>query len=114
MIVQDEAMKYVMEYEIKEGRKPKNVSKTRCGFDIHSSGRDIEVKGLGGTNPFILFNQYNFKALQISENFYLYVVYNIKKEPKLIIFTKNEVIRKAKFYYQWEIPLRKVDFDRGV
>ena len=106
-------MDFVISYEKKQNRNPKNISKTKRGFDIESSGRDIEVKGLSTKNGFVLFNQYNFKALQQSNNFYLYIVFNIKTMPKLIIFDKNEVLRRAKFYFHFEIPLRKVDFDSG-
>jgi len=34
-----------MRYEKSRGRKPKDVSKTKCGFDIKSGKRCIEVKG---------------------------------------------------------------------
>ncbi|MBU0665945.1 MAG: DUF3883 domain-containing protein [Nanoarchaeota archaeon] len=103
-------MEAVIKYEKKSGRKPKDVSKTKVGYDIISSGRRIEVKGVSSDKPpFIQFNQYNFKALQKENNFWLYIVYNLKDKPKIIKLTKNEILKRAKFFYGWEIPIRKAD-----
>ena len=108
---ESKAIDFVIKHEKDVGRNPKNVSKTRCGCDILSNSRKIEVKGASSSAPpFALFNQYNFKALQKESNFWLYIVYNLKDKPKLLTFSKNEILKRSRFTYAWEIPLRKADF----
>ena len=117
--VELKAIKFVMDYERKQGRNPKDVSKTGCGYDIKSNNRYIEVKGSSLNKPsFVQFNQYNFKALQKENNFYLYIILGINDKPKsdkpkAIIFNKNEILKKAIFYYYWEIRLKKADFEKA-
>ena len=108
--VSKQAINFVVAYEKKQGRKPEVLAEGK-GYDVLSSERKIEVKGVSHRRPpFILFNQYNFKALQREDNFYLYIVYDIGDKPKLLILDKDEVLRRAKFQYGWEIPLWKRDF----
>lgn len=108
---EQKAINFVMVFEKQKGRNPKNVSKTRCGYDVKSSGRKIEIKAASpAAPPFVLFNQYNFGALQRENNFWLYIVYDLKNKPKLFILNKNEILKRAKFTFSWEIPLRKKDF----
>jgi len=113
--VEQKAIDFVLEYERKAGRSAKNVSRTGCGYDVLSSDRKIEVKGDSAPKPgFENFNRYNFQALQKEDNFWLYVVYNIKAgNPKLVVLDKNEVLRRAKFTYSWEIPIWKKDMTKG-
>lgn len=107
------AIEFAIAFEKSRGRNPVNVSKTRCGYDIRSSNRKIEIKAATPSNPpFVLFNQYNFAALQRENNFYLYVVYDLKNDPKLLIFNKNEILRRARFTFSWEIPIRKADLKK--
>lgn len=108
--VAKQAIDFVVAYEKRKGRKPEVLPEGR-GYDVLSSRRKIEVKGVSHKKPpFIKFNQYNFKALQREDNFYLYIVYNIGDQSKLLILDKNEVLRRAKFEYGWAIPLWKKDF----
>ena len=118
MNVQEEAIRIVIEYEQKQGRKPKDVTmeKKEVGYDILSDGRKIEVKGLGGRNPFFKLNNYNFECFRKEPNFYLYLVFDVLKSPKLIIYDRIEMaekIRNAKVYFDFEIPLRKKDWEGG-
>ena len=108
--VSQRAVDFVIEYEKKNNRKAKPVKQGR-GYDVISTGRKIEVKGVAHSRPpFIKFNQYNFGALQKENRFYLYIVYNLQEKPKLIIMKKNEVLKRAKFEFGWEIPLWVKDF----
>ena len=72
-------------------------------------GKNIVIDKRSIVEFFIQFNQYNFKALQKENNFWLYIVYNLKDKPKIIKLTKNEILKRAKFFYGWEIPIRKAD-----
>ena len=117
--VETQAINFVIEYEKQQGRKAKNVSKDKkeVGYDILSDNRKIEVKGLGGRNPFFKLNNYNFQSFRKEPNFYLYLVFDIKTKPKLLIYDRIEIaekIRQAKFYFDFEIPLRKKDWEEGV
>ena len=118
MNVEQEAIKIVIEYEKKKGRKARDVSKDKkeVGYDVLSDGRKIEVKGLGGRNPFFKLNNYNFQSFRKEPNFYLYLVFDVKTKPKLIIYDRLELaekIRQAKVYFDFEIPLRKKDWEEN-
>ena len=119
MKVSEKAMKIVSEYEKKRtGKIPKDVSKDKkeVGYDLLSEDRKIEVKGLGGRNPFFKLNNYNFEAFRKQPNFYLYLIFDIKTNPKMLIWDRIEIadkIRKAKVYFDFEIPLRKKDWEEG-
>lgn len=116
--VAKDAIRLVIEYETKRKRKPDDVSgkKEEIGYDVSSKGRKIEVKGLSERNPFVKFNDYNMQALKKHKNFYLYVVYDIATKPKLIIYDRMELtqkIREARIHLDFEIQLRKIDWDKG-
>jgi len=113
MNVEKEAVDYVIKYEKKHKRNPKDVSKNRVGYDILSDGRQIEVKGLGSRNPFVLYNINNIKALQKEKNYWLYVVFDVKTKPKLLKLPKYEVLKNLHFEISGYIPLRKADFEKG-
>jgi len=110
--VMQQAVDFVVEYEKKKGREPKALPQGH-GYDVESSGRKIEVKGASASRerpPFVRFNQYNFDALRKEKDFWLYIVYNIGKKPELIILDRDDILKRARFEYGWEIPLRKKDF----
>ena len=119
MRVSEKAMKIVEEYEKKRtGKYPKDVSKNKqeIGYDLLSEDRKIEVKGLGGRNPFFKLNNYNFQSFRTQPNFYLYLVFDINTNPKILIWNRIEMaekISKAKLYFDFEIPLRKKDWEGG-
>ncbi|MFH1391027.1 MAG: DUF3883 domain-containing protein [Candidatus Diapherotrites archaeon] len=108
--VERKAIEFVLAYEKEQGRKPKEL-KQGSGYDILSDDRQIEVKGLGGKNGFVLLNENNIKALQKQPNWFLYIVHSIKTSPKLKVFSKVEVLERANFSVQWGVPLRKKDFE---
>ncbi len=75
---EQKAIEIVKTYEIEEGRSPVNVSKKGVGYDLESSGRMIEVKGVSES-----WKTYTWQSLYHSEvecldrntkNFYLYIV----------------------------------------
>jgi hypothetical protein len=113
--VEKKAIELVIEFEKQNGRQAKKVR--NCGYDLISGGLKIEVKGRGADKkPFVLLNQYNLEAVEreSEDEYRLYVVMNPEKKPKLIIFKKSDVLKKKKERRQWQIPLRKADFDRGI
>lgn len=83
-------MKVAMEYEIREGRRPEDVSSQNLGFDIRSVDRDgrvryIEVKARAGVGEVALTQNEWFKAQRLKDDYYLYVVFNAVSSPRLII-----------------------------
>jgi SNF2 family DNA or RNA helicase len=101
-------MDYVMNFEIKKGRKPTDVSSKNLGWDISSedeSGnvRRIEVKTRSKIGKISLTINEMFKARRFKEEYYLYVVFNASASPELHIINdpaenlvtieKEEVVR---------------------
>lgn len=79
-------MKIVCRYERGHGRTPEDVSKeTVRGYDIlsksHKEKRHIEVKSFSTTNPIQISSNEWRVASQLREDYYLYVVENITKDP---------------------------------
>ncbi len=77
------AMEVAMAFERDHGRTPKDVSKTvGLGYDIRSVGdgkiRYIEVKGRYREGNVSLTRNEWFKAKHLSNDYYLYVVWNTK------------------------------------
>lgn len=111
------AINCVMKYERAQGRNPKDVSGEGIGYDIRSDNLKIEVKGRGkDKEPHVFLGKHNIEAIENSadEEYRLYVVMNPLNNPKLIIFSKDEVIGKKVKLRQWKIPLRKADFATGI
>ena len=117
-LVEQKAMKIVTKYEKLQGRNPRDVSRTGCGYDIKSSSRLIEVKGMGHPKgDFIyLYKKLFLKLGRGVSNYYIYVVFDIKNKPKLKIIPpeivlanleiENSFFIKAKSYK--DIPLEKL------
>ncbi len=82
------AMEISMEYEVKSGRIPEDVSAQNLGFDIRSVGendeiRYIEVKGRSGEDAVALTQNEWFKARRFRDEYYLYAVMNTMTTPQL-------------------------------
>lgn len=92
--VENKAMNIVIDYERKQGRKPKDVSQTGCGYDIKSNRRLIEVKGMSHpTGDFIhLYKKLFVKLGKDVSKYYIYVVFDIKNKPRLKIITPSIVL----------------------
>jgi hypothetical protein len=113
--VEKKAIKAAIEYELSRGRKPLDVSKNNkhAGYDILSGGIKIEVKGRGKQKgPHLLLNENNIKCIESSnnKNYRLYGVINTKKNPKIIIFNKKDILKSKHEERLWRIPLRKKDY----
>jgi hypothetical protein len=75
-----------MKFERDAGRMPEDVSKENLGFDIRSKDKEtnvryIEVKARAGVGPVALTQNEWFKAQRLSNDYYLYVVWNAGKDP---------------------------------
>lgn len=88
MTQEEKSIKYVMKYERMQKRKPVDVSKKRIGYDIKSGNRFIEVKSRPGRmlQPFITLHNSLLRTIgRDLANYYLYIVYDMDVEPKLVI-----------------------------
>jgi hypothetical protein len=79
-------METVMKFERDAGRNPEDVSHENVGFDIRSKDKDgkvrcIEVKARAGIGAVALTQNEWFKAQRLQNDYYLYVVWNIGKDP---------------------------------
>jgi len=95
---EQKAMKIVMKYEKSKDRKPKDVSKQKCGYDIKSGDRCIEVKGQSSKRADgIWINNSIVRNLgKDLSNYYVYIVYDIKNNPKLKILEPDVIFKNLR------------------
>jgi len=89
-VIERIGMNFAMDYEIKNGRQPTDVSKDNLGFDIRSidmdgSARYIEVKARATEGDVALTQNEWFKAKRFKDDYYLYAIMNAASNPTLYI-----------------------------
>lgn len=88
-----QAIELVMNYEKRQGRNPQDVSTKHLGYDIKSDERLIEVKGQKAKKPDFVY-LYKRTLQKLGDNalrYYIYLVYDIKREPKLKILPPGKI-----------------------
>ncbi len=97
-LTEQKAMKIVIKYEKSQGRNPRDVSRTRCGFDIKSGKRCIEVKGQGSRRAdWIWISNSIVRNLgKRLSSYYIYIVYDINNRPKLKILEPDIISKNLK------------------
>jgi len=96
MTQEELSIKYVMKFEKSQGRKPVDLSKQRIGYDIKSDNRYIEVKSRPGKKiqPFITLHNALLRKLGKGLScYYVYVIYDMRKEPKLVIIPPEIIFK---------------------
>ena len=82
-------MRFVMEYERKNGRHPEDMSTRFLGYDILSTSQEakklIEVKSFKTEGEIEMSSNEWRVVSENKDNYYLYVVNYALSEPKLII-----------------------------
>ncbi|MDW8002108.1 MAG: helicase-related protein [Deltaproteobacteria bacterium] len=81
-------MGIALEYELKNGRTPKDVSDLNFGYDIYSQAPDgsiryIEVKARAETGAIVLTPNEWLMAKRLGNDYWLYIVENAASSPKL-------------------------------
>jgi hypothetical protein len=96
--IEQKAIDIVMAYEKAQGRTPKDVSSARCGFDIKSGDRRIEVKGQSNKRASWIWisNTIVRRLGKNLTNYYIYLVYDIKNKPKLKILDADTIFKNLK------------------
>jgi len=97
-IIEQKAIKIVIDYEESQGRKAQDISRTRCGYDLKSGNRYIEVKGQSSQRAgWLWINNSIVRNLGKNlSNYYIYIVYNINKKPKLKILGPDIIFKNLK------------------
>jgi hypothetical protein len=109
------AIKVVFEFEKSKGRRPKDVRHKCLGYDVYSSGRLIEVKGinktLGASGNWRFIQQKSIECLLKNDNFCIYIVDNISKgykNTRIYILKRKDALKfidiKPKVTYSLHIP----------
>lgn len=106
----DHAVHLVMSYEKYRGRTPVDVSKSRrYGVDVISGNRMIEVKSVSKSKPeFVVLNPFNIRALEKSDNFWLYIVHDAD-DPKILELSKEDILVHRRPETSWIIPIHSSD-----
>jgi len=92
---EEKSIKYVMKYERSQGRSPVDVSKKLVGYDVKSGNRFIEVKSRpkGNIQGFIKLHNSLLRTIGRGlANYYIYIVYDMDEEPKLVIVPPKVVL----------------------
>lgn len=104
-------MEIAMEYERRNGREPEDVSKENLGFDIRSKGvgeiRYIEVKAKAEEGDIALTPNEWLKARRFGKDYWLYVVANALKNPKLYLIrnpTENLEVQEVVEIVRYIVP----------
>ena len=104
--VEQKAVNIVIKYEKSQGRNPKDVSRTKCGYDIKSNRRCIEVKGQSNRRAgWIWINNSIVRNLGKNLiNYYIYIVYDIKHKPKLKVIEPDVIFKNLKIDTLFLLP----------
>ncbi len=91
--IRDKAMKIVTRFEKKNRRTVQKPKEKKCGYDLKSGKRKIEVKGTTGSNPFQGFTiSSKEQRIALKKGGYIYRVTEIgKRKPKIFIFREGDV-----------------------
>jgi len=94
MSIHDLACKKVVDYEISNGRQAVDVSHLGRGYDITGS-RNIEVKATKSRKmPVdIHFYKSSWEWFRNDPNAWVYIVYDIEKEPKLVMLDRDALLK---------------------
>ncbi len=108
--VEKRAIKAVMKFERKQGRKPVDVHLKFVGYDIKSSGRFIEVKSRANRTP----NQIAHVTIENTlirnlgtgiARYYIYLVaFSANNKARLVIIPPKVIFHNLKTYVKFKLP----------
>lgn len=91
-MIANEAVKIVKRFETLRTKKEPEEKKERCGYDIKSGNRLIEVKGMKSKEPHAVAVNVNIKKKLSMPNYYIYIVNKIcNKQPKMKILYPKDI-----------------------
>jgi len=111
MNIEKKAIEIVMEYEREQNRNSKDVSEGKCGFDIQSGNRHIEVKGQSSEKARFLWinNSIVRKLGKGLAHYWVYVVYNINDKPKLKILEPDTIFKNLQIDTQFKLTAKVIN-----
>jgi hypothetical protein len=81
--IENMAIEVVVRFEKSKNRNPQDIRRKQLSYDVSSSGRIIEVKGiekaLGDSGNWRFVQQNTVQLLLTENNFYIYIVDNLSK-----------------------------------
>jgi len=112
--VEEKAIKLVQKYLTKKGIKSKRVS--RCGYDIKTSTKKIEIKSRSKSYTRILILNYsNIKAFNKEKNIELWAVTGVNTKHPILIKLDRPTVRKRKVEHMtWRVDLHNKDYDNCI
>lgn len=96
MTQEEKSIQYIIRYEKSQRRNPQDVSKKRLGYDIKSGNRYIEVKSRPKSKiqSFIALHNHLLRSIGRGlVSYYIYIVYDMKNHPKLVIVPPEIVLK---------------------
>ena len=116
--IEKEAMKWAIQFEEENSRKPKDVSLSNLGYDIESKDlktgelRYIEVKGASGKpeKREITINEWR-TAITLGDKYYIYYVLGLATDEGEIRIVKNPSMRLAPEEKTFNISILKSSAD---
>lgn len=113
MTTEIHAINFAMFFEEQQKRSPKDVhNQKRIGYDIHSSGRYIEVKGFKNQASTFTVTPHEYEAAKIfRDKYYIYVISQLTSDYDKV---KIEIIKNPVVYLDFIITgNRKVENFQG-
>ena len=109
-------MEYATHHEEGQGRTVEDVSAKNLGFDIRSKTSDgkvlcIEVKARSDRAPVVLTANEWFRAKQLKDDYFLYIVLNAATQPKLYIIQDpaNQIANVTQVTeVRYQVPLSEI------
>jgi len=109
--VEDKAVSIVIAYELKECCECRDArkDKPKTGVDVISSDRYIEVKGSSAEKPtWVNMGNHNIEAFKkYGDKYWLYIVYNINGNPKLLRFNHDDILSRRTSHEGWYVNFGK-------
>jgi len=111
--IEDLAIKYVMHYLESKGENPERL---KHGADVVSDGKHIDVKGSLKRETNIRMTEQMLISLREAgklkqDSFFIYYIYDMSSEPKLMIFDYNTFEKNKKPETRWIIQPNKIKTD---
>lgn len=119
--IEDAAINFVKDYEVRAGRSPRDTRYRGAAADIESSDRVIEVKAAARSvrsSGFLLLESRQVDEARKNPNFYIYLVENVGQgdpqrfELRILGGVQlRRLVERAKERRYFEVPLPSAAYD---
>ena len=108
--IEQKAIDLIIQYEKGRGRNAKDVHGSKLGYDIKSTGRYIEVK-TRKSEKIGFVKIYDSLIRTLGKNiskYYIYYVYNMKRNPKLIVVGPDVIFKNLETEVQFLLRAKHI------